>query len=125
MNTLGAPDEELRARKDALDLACREAGRDPSSLGFSVMTACFVGVDRADAVERVARFLAWSGDRSDPAAVLAARADRWLAGSLEEVAARIAGLRSLGATRVFLQHLNADDDEMVALVGERLLPELR
>ena len=124
VNTLGAPDDELRARKEALDRACREAGRDPSSLGFSVMTSCFVGTDRAEAVERVARFLATGGDRSDPAELLAARSDRWLAGSLEEVVDRIAGLRSLGVTRVFLQHLNHDDDEMLALLGEQLLPAL-
>ena len=37
VNTLGAPDEELRARKDTLDRACTEAGRDPATLGYSVM----------------------------------------------------------------------------------------
>ena len=34
-------------------------------------------------------------------------------------------LRALGVTRVFLQHLNHNDDAMVALVGDRLLPLLR
>ena len=52
-------------------------------------------------------------------------ADRWLAGSVEDVVERIAELRELGVTRVFLQHLNHADDEMVALLGERLLPALR
>jgi hypothetical protein len=41
------------------------------------------------------------------------------------VAERIEGLRALGVTRVFLQHLNHSDDEMVALIGRRLLPALR
>jgi hypothetical protein len=44
---------------------------------------------------------------------------------VDEVAARIEELRALGVTRVFLQHLNHDDDAMVALVGDRLLPLLR
>ena len=105
--------------------ACEEAGRDPASLGFSVMTACFVGVDRTEAVERVARFLAIAGDGTDPGELLEARSGTWLAGSVDDVVSRIAGLRSLGVTRVFLQHLNSDDDEMVGLVGERLLPALR
>jgi F420-dependent oxidoreductase-like protein len=124
VNTLGAPNEELRERKERLDRACEEAGRDPASLGYSVMTACFLGKNRAEAVERVRSFLAIRGDDADPAALLEARSDRWLAGSVDEVAARIEELRAIGATRVFLQHLNSGDDEMVALAGERLLPSL-
>ena len=48
--------------------------------------------------------------------------DRWLVGTVDEVAQRIEGLRALGVTRVFLQHLNHEDDAMIALVGGRLLP---
>jgi F420-dependent oxidoreductase-like protein len=122
VNTLGAPLEELRERKARLDRACEEAGRDPATLGYSVMTACFLGSDRAEAVERVRRFLAVRDDDADPAALLEERSDRWLAGSVDEVVARIEELREIGITRVFLQHLNHDDDEMVVLAGERLLP---
>lgn len=125
VNTLGAPNDELRERKEALDRACETAGRDPASLVFSVMTACFVGSDRAEAVERVRQFLAVRGDATDPAELLATRGDRWLAGSVEEVAARIEELRALGVSRVFLQHLNHSDDAMIELLGERLLPALR
>jgi F420-dependent oxidoreductase-like protein len=124
VNTLGASLAELRARKERLDRACAAAGRDPATLGFSVMTACFVGEDRAEAVERVARFLSVQGRDADPAALLDERADRWLAGSVEEVAARIEELREIGVTRLFLQHLNHDDDAMIALVGERLAPSI-
>jgi F420-dependent oxidoreductase-like protein len=125
VNTLGAPNAELRARKEALDRACEEAGRDPASLGFSVMTACFVGESRGEAVERGGRFLAIRGDATDPATLLAERSDRWLVGSVEEVVERVEELQELGVSRVFLQHLNHADDEMVALVGERLVPSLR
>jgi alkanesulfonate monooxygenase SsuD/methylene tetrahydromethanopterin reductase-like flavin-dependent oxidoreductase (luciferase family) len=125
VNTLGAPNRELRERKRLLDRACTEAGREPATLQYSVMTTCFLGADRADAVERVARFLAVRGDDTDPEAMLEQRRDRWLAGSVEDVVERIAELRALGVTRVFLQHLNHSDDEMVGLIGERLLPALR
>jgi F420-dependent oxidoreductase-like protein len=124
VNTLGAPLHELRERKERLDRACEETGRDPATIGFSVMTACFLGADRAEAVERVRRFLAVRGDETDPAVLLDERSDRWLAGSVDEVAARIEELREIGVTRLFLQHLNHDDDEMVALAGESLLPTL-
>jgi F420-dependent oxidoreductase-like protein len=125
VNTLAAANSDLAARKALLDRACEESGRDPATLGFSLMTSCFLGETHEHAVERVGRFLAVRGDSSDPAAVLAERSDRWLAGSVEEVAERIAGLAGLGVSRVFLQHLNADDDAMVALIGERLLPLVR
>jgi alkanesulfonate monooxygenase SsuD/methylene tetrahydromethanopterin reductase-like flavin-dependent oxidoreductase (luciferase family) len=47
-----------------------------------------------------------------------------MAVTVDEVAERIEELRDLGVTRVFLQHLNHSDDDMVSLVGERLLPRL-
>jgi F420-dependent oxidoreductase-like protein len=122
VNTLGGPNDELRERRERLDRACAEIGRDPATLGFSVMTSCFLGDDHAQAVERVRAFQDVRGDDADPAALLAERADRWLAGSVDEVATRIEELRAIGVTRVFLQHLNHGDDAMVALVGERLVP---
>lgn len=125
VNTLGAPNDELRERKERLDRACAEAGRDPSSLVLSVMTACFVGEDEREALARVRKFLAIrDGDDADAEEVVAQRRDRWLVGSVEDVSARIESLRELGVTRLFLQHLNHGDDEMVELVGRRLLPAL-
>jgi len=125
VNTLGAPNDELRERRAALERACAELGRDPATLGYSVMTTCFVGEGETDVHDRVGRFLAIRGDDADPAALVAERRDRWLVGTVEEVAERIASLGAIGVTRVFLQHLNHGDDEMVALVGERLLPSVR
>jgi F420-dependent oxidoreductase-like protein len=116
VNTLGAPNDELRARKGALDHACKEAGRDPATLGFSVMTACFLGETEADVRDRVGRFLAVRGDDTDPATLITERRDRWLVGTVAEVASRLEELRELGVTRVFLQHLNHDDDAMVGLM---------
>ncbi|MEX2614363.1 MAG: LLM class flavin-dependent oxidoreductase, partial [Gaiellaceae bacterium] len=121
VNTLGAPNDELRERKRRLDDACAEAGRDPATLGFSVMTACFAGADRAEVLDRIRAFVALRGE-GDPETLLAERADRWLVGTIEEVAVRIEELRELGITRVFLQHLNHSDDEMVELIGDELLP---
>ena len=125
VNTLGAPDEELRVRKEALDRACAEEGRDPATLGYSVMTACFLGETDADVEARVGRFLAIRGDGGDPAQLIRERRDCWLVGTVDAIAERIEGLRAVGVSRVLLQHLNHDDDDMLALAGERLLPVLR
>jgi F420-dependent oxidoreductase-like protein len=116
VNTLGAPNEELRARKARLDRACADAGRDPDTLGFSLMTACFLGESQRDVLDRVARFLAIRRDDTAPETLVAERRDRWLVGTVDEVAARIGELRELGVTRVLLQHLNHDDDAMVGLM---------
>jgi alkanesulfonate monooxygenase SsuD/methylene tetrahydromethanopterin reductase-like flavin-dependent oxidoreductase (luciferase family) len=116
VNTLGAPNDELGERKARLDHACVEAGRDPATLGFSVMTACFLGESDAEVRERVARFAALRGDGTDPESLVAERRDRWLVGTVEQVAERIDGLRELGVTRVLLQHLNHHDDAMIGLM---------
>ena len=125
VNTLGAPNDELRARKAALERACADTGRDPASLGFSVMTACFLGETAVDATDRLARFLDVSNNDADPATIARERGDRWLIGTVDEVIERIEGLRAVGVSRVLLQHLNHDDDDMLVLAGERLLPALR
>ena len=125
VNTLGAPIDELRERRRELDRACAAVGRDPATLGFSVMMACFVGESHADVIARIARFLSLRDEDTDPEAMLAERRDRWLAGTVDEVVERVGELRELGVTRVFLQHVNHSDDEMVAVIGERLLPSLR
>jgi alkanesulfonate monooxygenase SsuD/methylene tetrahydromethanopterin reductase-like flavin-dependent oxidoreductase (luciferase family) len=57
--------------------------------------------------------------------MLEERRDRWLAGSVDDVAERVDELRKLGVTRIFLQHLNHAEDGMVALIGDRLLGALR
>jgi alkanesulfonate monooxygenase SsuD/methylene tetrahydromethanopterin reductase-like flavin-dependent oxidoreductase (luciferase family) len=117
VNTLGAPNGELRERKQALDRACVEAGRDPATLGFSVMTACFLGETDTDVLDRVGGFLSIRGDATDSATLVADRRDRWLVGTVDEVGERIEELRELGVTRVFLQHLNHADDEMIGLAS--------
>jgi len=124
VNTLGAANEELQARRQRLDEACRDIGRDPESLGFSVMTSCFVGESEADVLDRLRTFDLRRGGDADPAQMLEERRERWIAGTIEEAAERIEGLRAIGVTRVFLQHLNHGDDDMVSLVGDRLIPML-
>ena len=117
VNTLGAPNDELLARRSVLDRACAEAGRDPATLGYSVMTACYLGETHAEVVERVARFLAIRGDDTDPEALISERRDRWLVGTVDEVAERLRELADIGVSRVFLQHLNHSDDEMIGLAS--------
>ena len=81
------------------------------------MTACYLGETHAEVVERVARFLAIRGDDTDPEALISERRDRWLVGTVDEVAERLRELADIGVSRVFLQHLNHSDDEMIGLAS--------
>jgi F420-dependent oxidoreductase-like protein len=109
-NTLNAPLDELRARKARLDEACAAAGRDPGTLGYSLMTTCVVGRDRRDVDERLARLQELLGDRP--------WMGDWPRGTLEEVAQRLELLASAGISRVMLQHLDHRDLDAVAVMGE-------
>jgi F420-dependent oxidoreductase-like protein len=109
-NTLNAPLDELRTRRNRLEAACEEIGRDPATLGYSLMTTCVVGRDRGEVdgrLERLGELLGkrdWMGD--------------WPHGTVEEVADRLGELRSAGISRVMLQHLDHTDVDAVAVMGE-------
>jgi F420-dependent oxidoreductase-like protein len=108
-NTVNAPVEECRARREALTRACVEAGRDPATLVFSLMTAAAVGRDRAEADERLARLLELTG-RPEPS-------PGWIVGTLGEAGEQLGRLAGVGVERVFLQHLDHADLEHVAVLA--------
>ena len=96
-NTLLASIDDCRERKSILVEACESAGRDPATLPLTLMATCIVGEDRAQLLDRVRGVLKvfGSGDE-DPAAVLAERRERWIAGTPDEVAERLATLAEVG-----------------------------
>jgi alkanesulfonate monooxygenase SsuD/methylene tetrahydromethanopterin reductase-like flavin-dependent oxidoreductase (luciferase family) len=87
------------------------------------MATCVLGADRAEVVERARRVLrVWGAGDQDPETVLSERAGRWVAGTPDEVIARLRALEETGVERVYLQHLAHTDVEMVALLGAEVLP---
>jgi F420-dependent oxidoreductase-like protein len=117
-NTLIAPPEECRRRRGLVEAAWREAGRDPATVRFSLMTTCVVGRDRRELLERVAAVQAVAGGGGEPEAVLAAPPPHWLIGTADQVVERLRVLEQAGVTRVMLQHLAHDDLDMVGVLGE-------
>jgi alkanesulfonate monooxygenase SsuD/methylene tetrahydromethanopterin reductase-like flavin-dependent oxidoreductase (luciferase family) len=99
-NTVFPTVEEARERKQILDDAAREAGRDP--LRFSMMIGCVVGRDRSDLQRRLERY-------PDPPPI---------AGTVDEVVDKLREYEAVGVERAMLQHLSHDDVEMVAVLGE-------
>jgi F420-dependent oxidoreductase-like protein len=124
-NTFECAFDELPARRERIERACERLGRDPATLGFSLMAGCVVGADREDLLERARLVLrAIGAEDADPAEVLEARSDSWIAGTVDEVVARLRALEADGVDRVYLQHLAHDDLEMVELVGAEVAPAL-
>lgn len=123
-NTTFASLEECRARRERLAAAWEAAGRDPDTLRFSVMTGCVVGRDRAELRERVGRQLDRAGQGGTPEALLDSPPDHWVLGTVDEVVERLRAYEAAGVQRVMLQHLVHDDLDMVALIGDALVPAL-
>lgn len=98
--------EDARERAGVLRDAAREADREP--LVVSMMTGCVVGLDDDAVADRVARWRAVTGDSGEPT----------LTGTVEELAARLREYEAAGVQRAMLQHLDHEDVEMVAVLGQ-------
>jgi F420-dependent oxidoreductase-like protein len=99
--------EALFARVRA---ACTEAGRDPSTMTFSAAQVICVGRDTGEYARRALAI------GRDPEALRS----QGLAGSTEEVAAKIAEFAAAGATRLYLQVLDLSDIAHLELIATLL-----
>jgi alkanesulfonate monooxygenase SsuD/methylene tetrahydromethanopterin reductase-like flavin-dependent oxidoreductase (luciferase family) len=123
-NTTSAAPEDVRERRQRLSEACEAVGRDPSTLTFSVMTACIVGRDHNEVLERVGRVLDQTGQGGSAEAMVADPPRHWILGTVDQVAERLEAYQEAGLDRIMLQHLAHDDLDMVALIGDALVPRL-
>jgi alkanesulfonate monooxygenase SsuD/methylene tetrahydromethanopterin reductase-like flavin-dependent oxidoreductase (luciferase family) len=122
VNTTSATVAHCRERRRRLDDACREVGRDPATLPLSLMTLTVVGTTGAEVRDRLRRVLRPGLDVDE---ALAQAHDRWLVGTVDEVADRLTAYRGAGVSRVMLQQLDHRDSELTALIGDRLVPAVR
>jgi F420-dependent oxidoreductase-like protein len=123
-NTAFASPDTCRERRRILDDACERAGRDPATLGFSLMTPCIVARDEQGLLARARRVLECRGEAGDPEELLQANADEWIVGTPDQVVARLHEYADAGVERVMLQHLPHDDLEMVELLGVEVGPRV-
>jgi F420-dependent oxidoreductase-like protein len=123
-NTVHVVPDECRARKQRVLDACERAGRSAGSMTFSLMTACIVGTDRADAERRAANVMAVSEAEGSPGEWLDSLGDAWIAGTVDEVVDRLWVFEEAGVERVMLQHLDHSDTDMVHLIGEEVVPRV-
>jgi alkanesulfonate monooxygenase SsuD/methylene tetrahydromethanopterin reductase-like flavin-dependent oxidoreductase (luciferase family) len=119
-NTLFANLDEVRARKQTLDEACEGAGRDPTTLRYSLMAPCVVGRDERELRQSARRVGARFGRTPDD--VLKRYREYGPIGTVEQVIERLKQVEELGCERVMLQHLAHEDLDTVALIGRELAP---
>jgi F420-dependent oxidoreductase-like protein len=119
-NTVTATPEDVTTRRERLARACDAAGRP--MLPFSVMTAVLVGVDEAELGDRAARLEQRIG--LEAGSLLRDPPSGWVVGTVERAAEQLRALADAGVDRVCCQHLLHDDLDAVALIGERLAPEV-
>jgi F420-dependent oxidoreductase-like protein len=103
---------ELRVKRDRLDAACEEIGRDPATLPLSMMVTAVVGRDRAEVDERLARV------RGLLSRFEMGAEQNWVQGTVDDVLEQFEKLEAAGVSRVFLQHLDHRDLDAVAVMGE-------
>ena len=97
------------AQYDRLRAACEEARRDPSTMTFSAALTVCCGRDSAE-IQRRADAIGRPVERIDAA------------GTPQEIASTLRGFADAGASRAYLQVLDLDDLDHIALLGAELAP---
>jgi len=124
-NVLEVTPEQVTVRRRALAEACCRHGRDPKTLGLSLLINVVVGRDEAEVRERVGRAGELTADPRDTDELLAARGEDVLTGTPDQVCERLREFGRRGVRRVMLQHVDHADLDMVRLIGEEIAPEVR
>jgi len=106
--------EQVVERRAAIARAWQEAGRDPETVRFSVMTGAALGRDEAEAADRLARARERAG--------IGDSLDCGFTGSPEQVIEQLRRHRDAGVDRVMMQLLLHDDLEQIELIGRELAP---
>ena len=97
------------AQFDRVRNACEAAGRDPQTMTFSAALTVCCGRDEKE-IQRRADAIGRPVERID------------VAGTPEQVAEKLRGFQDAGAARAYLQVLDVDDLDHIALIGAEVAP---
>ncbi len=116
--------EEYRHKREVLDRCCKEIGRDPSTIRYSVMTTFIVGRDRNELRERAVKMqdVLPRLRGLDPDECLKKVREGGFVGTPEEVAGQVREYARLGVELFMLQHFLLDDTDALRLLAEEVLP---
>ena len=110
--------EEAAAAREPARAACAAVGRDPATLTFSLMHAL---ADRRRR-RRAARPRRAAGGVGGPETGVDELRASWVAGTPDEVVARLREYEAAGVERVMLQHLLVRDEAALELFAAEVMP---
>jgi F420-dependent oxidoreductase-like protein len=119
-NLSSSSPETAEAKFAELRAACEAIGRDPDTMGRSVMAGVLIGRDEAELARRKTALLAAFGNESGGEAWFRTRRPRWVLGTPEQARAMVARFEAAGAERIMLQDFLPRDLDMVDLMAEAL-----
>jgi F420-dependent oxidoreductase-like protein len=103
-----------------LDEACRAIGRDPATMGRSVMAGVLIGRDAAEVARRKGELLAAFAQESGGDEWFDAREPRWILGTADQARAMVRRFEEAGAERIMLQDFLPRDLDMIGQMAEVL-----
>ena len=118
--------DEYRHKRAVVERCCKEIGRDPSSLRYSVMTTFIVGRDRDELRERALGMqkILPRLNGLDADGVLDSMRGSAFVGTPEEVAEQVRGYARLGVELFMLQHFLLDDSDALELLAAEVMPAI-
>ncbi len=127
-NGMGVPPEEFRALSRRLDELLDQAGRPRNAVRRTLMTNLTLARDAADLERKLAprrQQPAFAGKSAGEIAEALWTERGFLAGTPEQVIARIRSFAEAGVEELMLQRLDLDDRDGLRLFAEAVMPELR
>jgi alkanesulfonate monooxygenase SsuD/methylene tetrahydromethanopterin reductase-like flavin-dependent oxidoreductase (luciferase family) len=118
--------DEYRRKRKVIDDSCKEIGRDPSSIRYSLMASYIVGHDRDELRERALKMAAVVPrfKRDTPDEILEGAREDGFVGTPEEVAGQMRDYAKLGIELIMLQHFLLDDRDSLELLSKQVIPAI-
>ena len=116
--------EEYRLKRDVINRACKQIGRDPATIRYSVMLNYIIGRDKDELRERAVNIakVVPRLKRDSPDETLAAARQSALVGSPDEISEQIKAYAKLGVDLFMLQHFVLDDTDALKLLASDVIP---
>jgi F420-dependent oxidoreductase-like protein len=111
-----------RERRDRISAACEAIDRGPADVRFSLFTRVVVGAGERELTQRASVLMERLDQQGDVAAFIEGMRSNMTVGTVDQVLERLAQYAEASVERVFMQHLVHDDLEMVAQIGEEIVP---